>query len=65
MFITPTLKDAVAGDLALVLPHRIIVNILEGLEQLDKMSKEIDDDDTLEQDLFELIDSMYDDRKEA
>lgn len=35
------------------------------LEQLDKNSREIDEDDTLEQDLFELIDSMYDDRKEA
>lgn len=37
----------------------------EELEQLDKEKKEINDDDTLEQDLFELIDSMYDDRKEA
>lgn len=34
------------------------------LEQLDKSEKVIDEDDTLEQDLFELIDSMYDDRKE-
>lgn len=34
------------------------------LEQLDKEEKIIDEDDTLEQDLFELIDSMYDDRKE-
>lgn len=34
------------------------------LEQLDKDEKIIDEDDTLEQDLFELIDSMYDDRKE-
>jgi len=31
------LKDYVAGDLALVLPHRIITNILEGLEVLDKI----------------------------
>ena len=36
-FIEPTLKDVVAGDLALVLPHRIIKNILEGLETLDKI----------------------------
>ena len=28
-FIEPTLKDCVAGDLALVLPHRIITNIIE------------------------------------
>lgn len=37
----------------------------EFLEQLDKDEKALDEDDTLEQDLFELIDSMYDDRKEA
>lgn len=36
----------------------------ESLEQLDKDKKITDEDDTLEQDLFELIDSMYDDRKE-
>lgn len=36
---------------------------MEELEDLDKRSKDVDEDDTLEQDLFELIDSMYDDRK--
>ena len=36
-FVEPTLKDVVAGDLALVLPHRIIKNIIEGLETLDKI----------------------------
>ena len=47
MFITPTLKDAVAGDLALVLPHRIILNITEGLEQLDKIIPGVNNDETL------------------
>ena len=47
MFITPTLKDAVAGDLALVLPHRIILNILEGLEQLDKIIPGVNNNETL------------------
>ena len=47
MFITPTLKDAVAGDLALVLPHRIITNILEGLEELDKIIPGVNNDETL------------------
>ena len=47
MFITPTLKDCVAGDLALVLPHRIVTNILEGLEELDKIIPGIDNDETL------------------
>lgn len=46
-FIEPTLKDCVAGDLALVLPHRIITNILEGLEKLDKIIPGVNNDDTL------------------
>lgn len=46
-FIEPTLKDCVAGDLALVLPHRIILNILEGLEKLDKIIPGVANDDTL------------------
>ena len=46
-FVEPTLKDCVAGDLALVLPHRIILNILEGLETLDKIIPGVANDDTL------------------
>ena len=46
-FIEPTLKDCVAGDLALVLPHRIIDNILEGLHTLDKIIPGVANDDTL------------------
>ncbi len=46
-FITPTLKDCVAGDLALVLPHRIITNILEGIEKLDKIIPGVNNDETL------------------
>ena len=46
-FIEPTLKDCVAGDLALVLPHRIISNILEGLEKLNKIIPGVSNDDTL------------------
>ena len=46
-FITPTLKDCVAGDLALVMPHRIITNILEGLEKLDKIIPGVNNDETL------------------
>lgn len=46
-FITPTLKDCVAGDLALVLPHRTITNILEGLEKLDKIIPGVNNDETL------------------
>ena len=46
-FISPTLKDCVAGDLALVLPHRIITNILEGLQTLDKIIPGVNNDETL------------------
>lgn len=46
-FIEPTLKDVVAGDLALVLPHRIIKNIIEGLEILDKIIPGVNNGETL------------------
>ena len=46
-FIEPTLKDCVAGDLALVLPHRIVTDIIEGLEVLDKIIPGVNNDDTL------------------
>lgn len=46
-FIEPTLKDCVAGDLALVMPHRIITNILEGLEKLNEIIPGVANDDTL------------------
>lgn len=46
-FITPTLKDCVAGDLALVLPHRIILNIIEGLDKLNEIIPGVSNDETL------------------
>jgi len=46
-FVEPTLKDCVAGDLALVLPHRILINIIEGLEILDKIMPGINNGETL------------------
>ena len=46
-FVEPTLKDCVAGDLALVMPYRIITNIIEGLEKLDKIIPGVNNDDTL------------------
>lgn len=46
-FIEPTLKECVAGDLALVLPHRIVLNIIEGLEKLDKIIPGVNNDETL------------------
>ena len=46
-FIEPTLKDVVAGDLGLVMPHRIVTNIIEGLEVLDKIIPGVNNDETL------------------
>lgn len=43
----PTLKDAVPGDLSLVFPHRILVDIMEMLEALDKVTPGIASDETL------------------
>ncbi len=46
-FLEPTLKDVVAGDLALVMPHRIIINILEGLETLSEIIPGVNNGETL------------------
>lgn len=43
----PTLKDAVPGDLSLVFPHRIMVDIDEMLQALDKVTPGIAADETL------------------
>ena len=43
----PTLKDAVPGDLSLVLPHRIMVDIEEMILALDKVTPGIASDETL------------------
>ena len=43
----PTLKDAAPGDLSLVFPHRIMVDIEEMLEALDKITPGIASDETL------------------
>ena len=43
----PTLKDAVPGDLSLVFPHRIMVDIIEMLEALDKVTPGLASDETL------------------
>lgn len=45
--IIPTLKDAVPGDLSLVLPHRIMVDIIEMIKALDKITPGLASDETL------------------
>lgn len=43
----PTLKDAVPGDLSLVFPHRIMIDIEEMIFALDKVTPGIAGDETL------------------
>lgn len=45
--IIPTLKDAVPGDLSLVLPYRIMTDIMEMIYALDKVSPGLASDETL------------------
>ncbi len=45
--IIPTLKDAVPGDLSLVLPHRILIDIMEMIQALDKVTPGLASDETL------------------
>ncbi len=45
--IQPTLKDAVAGDLSLVLPYRIMIDVIETLEALETIMPGIASDSTL------------------
>ncbi|MCQ2454915.1 MAG: FAD-dependent oxidoreductase [Clostridia bacterium] len=71
--VTPTLK-ATAGDISLVLPHRILTNIIETIYALDKVAPGTANDDTLlygceskyysirpvfMNNKFELIDGVY------
>lgn len=46
-FVEPSLKDVIPGDISMGLPHRIVLNILEGLEQLDKVMPGINAGSTL------------------
>lgn len=45
--VTPSLTDVTPGDISMALPHRIVTNILEGLEQLDDIMPGINSGSTL------------------
>lgn len=45
--VTPTLKNAIPGDLSFILPYRYLVDIREMLQALDKISPGIHSGDTL------------------
>lgn len=46
-FVDPSLKDVVPGDIAMGFPHRIVQNIIEGLEILDRVMPGINSGSTL------------------
>jgi hypothetical protein len=45
--ITPTLTDVTPGDISMALPDRVVVNLLEGLNQLDNIIPGLAADNTL------------------
>jgi uncharacterized protein len=46
-YIRPTLTNVVCGDIAMALPERILTNIMEGLEQLNRVVMGVSNDETL------------------
>ncbi len=46
-YIEPTLKNVVCGDIAMALPERILTNLVDGLEQLNKVVPGVANDETL------------------
>jgi hypothetical protein len=46
-YIKPTLKSVTPGDISMALPQRIVTNILEGLDLLDKVVPGVASDSTL------------------
>ena len=46
-YITPTLSDVVCGDIAMALPERILTNLIEGLDKLNRVVPGVSNDETL------------------
>ncbi len=46
-FVEPTLRNATPGDISMALPHRLVTNIIEGLEKLDEAIPGVASDSTL------------------
>ena len=61
-FVTPTLKEAVPGDLALVLPYKTLQSIIEMIQALDHVTPGIANDHTL---LYGVEAKFYSDRIEC
>jgi uncharacterized FAD-dependent dehydrogenase len=46
-YVKPTMKNATPGDISMAMPHRIVTNVIEGLEKLDKVIPGVNSDSTL------------------
>lgn len=46
-YITPTLANVVCGDIAMALPERILTNLIDGLEKLNRVVPGVSNDETL------------------
>lgn len=46
-YIRPTLTNVVCGDIAMALPERILTNLIEGLEKLNRVVAGVSNDETL------------------
>lgn len=46
-YIRPTLTNVVCGDIAMALPERILTNLIEGLEKLNRVVPGVSNDETL------------------
>jgi len=46
-YIIPTLANVVCGDIAMALPERILTNLIEGLEKLNRVVPGVSNDETL------------------
>jgi uncharacterized FAD-dependent dehydrogenase len=46
-YLEPTLSDVTPGDISMALPDRIVNNIIEGLEQLNKVMPGVSNEETL------------------
>jgi uncharacterized protein len=46
-YIRPTLTNVVCGDIAMALPERILTNVMEGLDQLNRVVAGVSNDETL------------------
>jgi uncharacterized protein len=46
-YIVPTLADVVCGDIAMALPERILTNLIEGIEKLNRVVPGVANDETL------------------